>query len=71
MKAKLTVRLMSGREESFEIEISDGKSAEFRLKDFEKDPSLLLHTGDSLVLIPAHAIECLTLSAPAAWEVRT
>ena len=65
MKANVTVRYNSGREDQFEVELyGSGKSAEFRLKDFAKDPSLLLQTESELILIPAAAIECITLSLP-------
>src|SRR5206468_3609443 len=39
MNAKMTVRYASGREEDFEVEIFGAGSAEFRLKDFVKDPT--------------------------------
>ena len=65
MKANLTVRYNSGREDRFEVELyGSGKSAEFRLKDFAKDPALLLQTESELILIPAAAIECITISLP-------
>jgi hypothetical protein len=64
MQVKLTVRYVSGREEQFEIEVETGKSGEFRLKEFVKDPSLLLRTDGELILIPAGAIECLSLAVP-------
>jgi hypothetical protein len=57
-KTKITIRYVSGREDQFEVEIyGGGKSAEFRLKEFVKDPTLL-------ILIPAAAIECVTIALP-------
>jgi hypothetical protein len=64
-KTKITIRYVSGREDQFEVEIyGGGKSAEFRLKEFVKDPTLLLQTESELILIPAAAIECVTIALP-------
>ena len=63
MNAKMTVRYVSGREDHFEVEIfGGGKSAEFRLKDFIKDPTLVLKTEAEVIVIPAHAIESVSLA---------
>jgi hypothetical protein len=64
MQGKLTVRFVSGREEQFEIEFAGGRTGEFRLQEFIKDPTLVLQTGTELILIPPHNVECLTLSLP-------
>ena len=64
MQAKLTVRFVSGREEHFEIDFAGGKGGEYRLQEFVKDPTLVLQTGAELIVIPPHAIECLTLALP-------
>jgi hypothetical protein len=64
MKAKLTVRYTSGREEHFELAVVGGGLADFRLKEFVKDPTLLLKTANEVIVIPAHAVECLTLTLP-------
>jgi hypothetical protein len=62
MKAKLSVRYTSGREEQFELGVAGGSQADFRLKEFVKDPTLLLRTANEVIIIPSHAIECLTLT---------
>jgi hypothetical protein len=62
MKTKMTVRYVSGREEQFEVDIYGGKGGEFRLKEFVKDPTLVLQAENELILVPASAIECITLS---------
>jgi hypothetical protein len=64
MKVKLSVRYLSGREEHFELGLEGGKLAELRLKEFVKDPTVLLKTADQVIIIPSHAIECLTLTLP-------
>ncbi len=64
MDVKLTVRYCSGREEQFEVEIFGGGSAEFRLKEFVKNPTLVLQTEGELIVIPAHAIEAVSLEFP-------
>ncbi|MCI0682733.1 MAG: hypothetical protein L0Y71_11590 [Gemmataceae bacterium] len=67
MKTKMTVRCTSGREEHFEIDVyGSGKSAEFRFQEFVKDPTVLLRTASEVILIPAAAVECITLSLPEA-----
>lgn len=62
MKTKLTVRYLSNRTESFEVEMFPGKAAGLRLKEFAQDPTLVLQTESELVVIPSSAIECLTIS---------
>jgi hypothetical protein len=64
MKTKLIVRFVSGREEQFEVELFGGPSAEARLKEFAKDPTIVLQTEKEVVIIPATAIESITLSLP-------
>jgi hypothetical protein len=64
MEAKMTVRYCSGREEQFEVEIYGGGSAELRLREFVKNPTLVLQTDGELILIPAHAIETVSLEIP-------
>lgn len=67
---KMTIRCTSGREEHFEVELfGSGKSAEFRLKEFVKDPTVMLQTASELILIPAAAIECITFSLPESEDV--
>jgi hypothetical protein len=64
MKTKLIVRYVSGREEQFEVELFEGASPEARLKEFTKDPTIVLQTEKDVVIIPATAIESITLSLP-------
>ena len=64
MKTKLIVRFVSGREEQFEVELFGGPSAEARLKEFAKAPTIVLQTEKELVIIPATAIESITLTLP-------
>jgi hypothetical protein len=69
MNTKMTVRCTSGREEHFNVELHDtGKGALFRFKEFVKDPTVLLRTASELILIPAAAIECITISLPQGEE---
>ena len=64
MNVKMTVRYTSGREDHFEVEVFGGGAAEFRLKEFVKDPTLVLKTEDELIVIPPHAIESISLALP-------
>jgi len=64
MKTKVSVRYVSGRQEQFEIELFGGASAEARLKDFIKSPSITLQSENELIIIPSTAIECITLPVP-------
>jgi hypothetical protein len=66
MMTKITIRYVSGREEQFEVELFAGTSAEARLKEFTKNPTLLLRTGKDVVIIPASAVETITLALPEA-----
>jgi hypothetical protein len=64
MKAVLTVRYLSGREEQFEVEFWGGANAEGRLQEFIKSPTVVLQTPDGLLIIPASAIESLLIALP-------
>jgi hypothetical protein len=64
MKTKITIRYVSGREEQFEVELYGGGSAESRLEEFSKNPTVVLQTGKDIIIIPATAIECITLPLP-------
>jgi hypothetical protein len=64
MKTKVTVRFVSGREEQFEMDIWGGTSAENRLMEFSKDPTLVLQTDREIVIIPAASIETITFPLP-------
>ncbi len=61
MKTSVTVRFTSGREERFEIDFWGGTGAEARLQAFVEQPTLLLQTSDELLIIPASAIECISV----------
>jgi hypothetical protein len=62
MKASLTVRYVSGREERFEVELWGGTGAQARLDEFLNAPNLALQTADELVIIPGSAVECLSIT---------
>jgi hypothetical protein len=64
MKASLTVRYLSGREEQFEVDFWAGTGAEARLKEFLKSPTVALQTATELVIIPGSAIESLSIALP-------
>ncbi len=64
MKSKVLVRYLSGREEQFEVDLFGGAAAEARLREFAKSPTIVLQTEKELVLIPATAIESITLPLP-------
>jgi hypothetical protein len=61
MKTPVTVRFVSGREEKFEVDLWGGSGGEERLKAFAANPNLLLQTGDEVLVIPASAIECISI----------
>jgi hypothetical protein len=62
MKGTLKVRFTSGREESFEVDFWAGTGAAARLKEFAKNPTLLLRTDKEVVLIPGAAVEEASLA---------
>jgi hypothetical protein len=64
MKTIIIVRYVSGRVEEFEVELYEGQSAEARLKEFAKDPTIVLQTEEEIVIIPATAIESITVPLP-------
>jgi hypothetical protein len=68
MRAPVTIRYVSGREERFEVELWAGSGAEARLSDFVKDPNLILHTPNELIIIPGSAIECISITLPKAAD---
>ena len=68
VKTKVSIRYVSGREEQFELELFGGSSAENRLKEFSKDPTILLRTENEVVIIPATAIERITFPLPDSEE---
>ena len=64
MKTKLAIRYVSGREEQFEVELYGGGAAEARLEEFINKPAIVLQTEKELVIIPASAVESITLPFP-------
>jgi hypothetical protein len=64
MKTVVTVRYASGREERFEMEFWMGSGSEARLQEFVEKPNLLLRTGEEVIIIPASAIECISIKVP-------
>jgi hypothetical protein len=66
VKTKATIRYVSGRSEEFEVDLFGGSNAEARLKEFMKDPTIVLQTDKEVVIIPASAIETITLGMPEA-----
>ena len=64
MKTQVTIRYVSGREEQYEVELHGGKFVEARLKEFANNPTILLQTDDEIIIIPATAIETITLPLP-------
>jgi hypothetical protein len=64
MKAKLTVRYRSGREEQYEIELWGGAGMRAQLKEFIQSPNLAMQLNDELIVIPATAIESISLIMP-------
>ena len=64
MKTPVTIRYVSGREERYEIELWGGSGAAGRLSAFIKEPNLVLHTANELVIIPGSAIECISIALP-------
>ena len=64
MKAAVTVRFVSGREEKFEIELWGGTGAQARLQAFAENPTMVLQTSDEVIIIPNSAIECVSIKVP-------
>jgi hypothetical protein len=71
MKTKLIVRYVSGREDQFEMELFGGPTTEARLKEFAKDPTIVLQIEKEVVIIPATAIERITIPLPEASGMAT
>ena len=61
MKTAVTVRYTSGREERFEMQFWGGAGAQARLQAFVDNPTLVLKTGDEVLIIPGSAIECISI----------
>jgi hypothetical protein len=64
MKTAVTIRYVSGREEKFEVEFWGGAGAEARFKEFVRSPTVVLQTAGELLVMPATAIECISISLP-------
>ena len=71
MKASLTVRYISGREDQFEVDFWGGTGAESRLNEFIQSPNLALQTDTELIVIPGTAIESLSIALPEDEGTRT
>jgi hypothetical protein len=69
MKTPVTIRYVSGKEERFEIELWGSSGAEARLSAFVKEPNLVLHTPNELIVIPGSAIECISITLPKAGDL--
>src|SRR5262245_36913648 len=63
MKASVTVRFVSGREEKFEMQAWGGAGAKSRVQAIVEKP-LLIQTSNELVVIPVSAIECISIKFP-------
>jgi hypothetical protein len=61
MNTKIIIRYVSGREEQFEVEVFGGTTAEARLREFIKNPTLVFRTEKEVVIIPATAVESITV----------
>lgn len=64
MKTKMTVNYASGRVEQFEVDIFGSGGSELRLKDFAENPTIVMKTDSELIIIPAQAIESISLALP-------
>jgi hypothetical protein len=64
MKTPVTVRVISGREERFEVDLPGGAGAQARLNAFVEKPALLLQTGHEVIVIPGSAVECISIKLP-------
>jgi hypothetical protein len=64
MKTLVTVRFASGREEKFEMDFWGGTGVQARLQAFAEKPNVLLQMGDEVLIIPASAIECISIKLP-------
>jgi hypothetical protein len=64
MNATATIRFVSGREDKFEFEALGGTGTKARLEAFIKTPNLMMRTDNELIIIPAHAIESVTIALP-------
>jgi hypothetical protein len=64
MKTPIKIRFHSGREEKFTAEFMGGGGAGMRVADFLENPTLALRTADELLIFPAAAIECISITLP-------
>jgi hypothetical protein len=64
MKTTLKIRFCSGREEKYTAEFMGGGGAGMRAEEFLENPTLALRTADELLIFPASAIECISISLP-------
>jgi hypothetical protein len=70
MKASVTIRYHSGREEQFEVDFWGGTGAESRLQEFLKSPNVVLKTATELIVIPATAIESISVALPKGEQLK-
>jgi hypothetical protein len=68
MITTFTVRFLSGRVEKYEVELYGGPATETRLEEFTKNPTIVLKTETEVVIIPATAIESISLEWPGAED---
>ena len=65
MKAQLTVRYVTGREEHFEAEVqAGGTQAKWRVQEFLKGQTLSVQTEDEVIVIPAGGVESVSFTMP-------
>jgi hypothetical protein len=64
MKTAVTVRFISGREETYEMDLWDNTTAQARLQGFAENPKLVLQTNDEVIIIPGSAIESISIKLP-------
>jgi hypothetical protein len=64
VKSRVTIRYVSGRQDQFEVELLGEYTAEGRLKEFAKNPTIVLQTEKDVVIIPATAIESISMPIP-------
>src|SRR5205085_1901638 len=64
LKSTITVRFVSGREEKFEVDFWGGTGTQARFKEFLDKPTIVLQLATELLVIPASAIECVSISLP-------
>jgi hypothetical protein len=64
LRSIVSVRLLSGREEKFDVDFWGGSGAETRFKEFVNNPTIVLQLPGEVVVIPASAVESITFTTP-------